>query len=214
MFTGIIEEIGIVENIQRGDRSMILTVQAKKVLEGTKIGDSISTNGICLTVTSLTDTSFSADIMPETFDRTSLEQLTIGMRVNLERALTLNKPLGGHMVQGHIDGIGLLKSIASLENSLLLKITAPPSLLKYIVEKGSIALEGTSLTVVTAGSEDFTVSLIPQTMKDTILLDRKIGEKINIETDIIGKYVERLLSFQEEKKEKITEEFLGKYGFL
>lgn len=214
MFTGIVEEIGRIIGIEKKSESMVLTIEGEKVLENTAIGDSIATNGICLTVTSLGENSFTADVMPETVYRTSLENLSSGTEVNLERALTLNKPLGGHMVQGHIDGTGTLSSTEKKGNSLLMTITAKPSLLKYIVEKGSIALDGTSLTVVAVTENDFTVSLIPQTLEDTILYKKKNGHRINIECDILGKYVEKLLSFQETKEERITEEFLGKYGFL
>lgn len=214
MFTGIVEEIGRIIGIEKKSESMVLTIEGEKVLENTAIGDSIATNGICLTVTSLGENSFTADVMPETVYRTSLENLSSGTEVNLERALTLNKPLGGHMVQGHIDGTGTLSSTEKKGNSLLMTITAKPSLPKYIVEKGSIALDGTSLTVVAVTENDFTVSLIPQTLEDTILYKKKNGDWINIECDILGKYVEKLLSFQETKEERITEEFLGKYGFL
>lgn len=216
MFTGIIEEIGRIAGIEKKADSMVLTIEGKKVLENTIVGDSISTNGICLTITSLGETYFTADIMPETLSRTSLEKITTGTEVNLERALTLNKPLGGHMVQGHIDGTGILSSLEKKGNSLLITLHAEPSLLKYIVEKGSVALDGTSLTVIEAKETSFTVSLIPQTMEDTILSKKKIGDRINIECDILGKYVEKLLSFQDTntKQERITEEFLEKYGFL
>lgn len=214
MFTGIVEEIGRIIGIEKKSESMVLTIEGEKVLENTAIGDSIATNGICLTVTSLGENSFTADVMPETVYRTSLENLSSGTEVNLERALTLNKPLGGHMVQGHIDGTGTLSSTEEKGNSLLMTIGAKPSLLKYIVEKGSVTLDGTSLTVVAVTENDFTVSLIPQTLEDTILYKKKNGDIINIECDILGKYVEKLLSFQETKEERITEEFLGKYGFL
>lgn len=216
MFTGIVEEIGRIAGIEKKADSMVLTIEGKKVLENTIVGDSISTNGICLTITSLGETYFTADIMPETLSRTSLEKITTGTEVNLERALTLNKPLGGHMVQGHIDGTGILSSLEKKGNSLLITLHAEPSLLKYIVEKGSVALDGTSLTVIEAKETSFTVSLIPQTMEDTILSKKKIGDRINIECDILGKYVEKLLSFQDTntKQERITEEFLEKYGFL
>lgn len=214
MFTGIVEEIGRIICIEKKSESMVLTIEGEKVLENTAIGDSIATNGICLTVTSLGENSFTADVMPETVYRTSLENLSSGTEVNLERALTLNKPLGGHMVQGHIDGTGTLSSTEEKGNSLLMTIGAKPSLLKYIVEKGSVALDGTSLTVAAVSEKDFTVSLIPQTLEDTILYKKKNGDWINIECDILGKYVEKLLSFQETKEERITEEFLGKYGFL
>ncbi|MDO5649021.1 MAG: riboflavin synthase [Gallicola sp.] len=216
MFTGIIEEIGRIAGIEKKADSMVLTIEGKKVLENTIVGDSIATNGICLTVTFLGEKYFTADIMPETLFRTSLEKISAGTEVNLERALTLNKPLGGHMVQGHIDGMGILSSLEEKGNSLLMTLDAEPSLLKYIVEKGSVALDGTSLTVVEAKKTSFTVSLIPQTLEDTILYKKKIGDMINIECDILGKYVERLLSFPNTntKENRITEEFLEKYGFL
>lgn len=214
MFTGIVEEKGKIIKIQRNADSMILRIKGKKVLENTGIGDSICTNGICLTVTTIDDKSFSADVMPETVYRTSLENLELGMEVNLERALTLNKALGGHIVQGHIDGTGSLLSLEKKDNSLLMKIKAKPHLLKYIVEKGSVALDGTSLTVASVTDHDFTVSLIPQTLQDTVLGSKKSGDLINIECDILGKYVEKLLYYKEIKEERITEEFLSKYGFL
>lgn len=207
MFTGIVEEVGSIKNIGDGK----ITIAAKKVLEDVNLGDSIAVNGICLTVASFDETSFTADIMPETVRRTSLSVTKENSSVNLERALTLSSRLGGHIVSGHIDGVGEIVSLTIEKNALLMKIKADKSILKCIVEKGSIALDGISLTVVIVTANDFTVSLIPHTREITNLKEKKQGSLINIETDIIGKYVEKLLG--KSKETNITRDFLIENGF-
>ena len=193
MFTGIIEEIGTVVAMTRGARSFSLEVRAKKVLEDTKIGDSISTNGVCLTVTELSENSFKADVMPETVSRTALQELTAGSLVNLERALSLQTRLGGHIVTGHIDGTGRISQRRNDDNALWISIECAPSLLRHIVEKGSITIQGVSLTVARVDESSFAVSLIPHTQSVTTLHNLSIGSLVNLETDIIAKYVEKML---------------------
>ena len=190
MFTGIIEEIGTVVAMTRGARSFSLEVRAQKVLEDTRIGDSSSTNGVCLTVTELSDSSFKADVMPETVARTALQELTAGSLVNLERALSLQTRLGGHLVTGHIDGTGRISQRRNDDNALWLTIECAPSLLRHIVEKGSITIQGVSLTVARVDESSFAVSLIPHTQSVTTLPSLRIGSLANLETDIIARYVE------------------------
>ncbi len=189
MFTGIIEEVGKIRSIGGGT----IAIDAQRVLEDVHLGDSICVNGICLTVTSFDARHFTADVMPETVRRTSLAELKKGSPVNLERALTLASRLGGHIVSGHIDGTGTVLSCKEEGNGVLLQIAADASLLRYIAEKGSIAIDGISLTVAAVGDSDFTVSLIPHTLGETNLHTKKKGSRVNLETDILAKYVERLL---------------------
>lgn len=217
MFTGIVEEIGEIKGIKNGEKSSKLIVKADKVLDKTKIGDSICTNGVCLTVTDINGDSFEADVMAETLRRSNLGKLSIGSKVNLERALSLETRLGGHIVSGHIDGIGEVISLVKEDNATWVSIKASKELLKYIVFKGSIAIDGISLTVAYVDSEIFKVSIIPHTGDETILLKKKRGETVNLECDVIGKYVEKLLglaSKEESKKSSISEEFLRENGFL
>lgn len=214
MFTGIVEEVGQVKAIGNGT----LQIQAAKVLEDVKLGDSIAVNGICLTVTGFNSHSFQADVMPETIKRTSLGELKLGSPVNLERALTLSSRLGGHIVSGHIDGTGRIVSLKEDKNAILMKIQADGAILRYIVEKGSVALDGISLTVVQVGSRDFTVSLIPHTRQVTNLSVKGEGSLINIENDVVGKYVAKLLQPADESvdaatQSSITMDFLKENGF-
>ena len=193
-----------------------LTVGARKVLEDVRPGDSIAVNGICLTVTEFDRDRFHADVMPETLRRTSLQELKKGSPVNLERALTLSGRLGGHIVSGHIDGVGEILSLREEKNAILMKVTAAPKVLRYIVEKGSVALDGISLTVAAVTAGDFTVSLIPHTREITNLGHKRAGSPINIETDIIGKYVEKLMREECDAADTatgITREFLASNGF-
>jgi len=210
VFTGIIEEVGTVESLNAG----VLAVKAEKVLEDVRLGDSIAVNGVCLTVTSFTAQRFTADVMPETVRRTSFRELKKGSPVNLERALTLASRLGGHIVSGHIDGTGQVESFRPEGNAILLKVQAAPGLLRYIVEKGSVALDGISLTVAAVTARDFTVSLIPHTREATNLRAKRAGSPINIETDILGKYVEKLLQGEPTQPAGgLTREFLLQNGF-
>lgn len=212
MFTGIVEEVGKVKSISNG----VLQIEANKVLEDVHTGDSIAVNGICLTVTSFTAHSFQADVMPETIRRTSLNELKLGSPVNLERAMAVGSRFGGHIVSGHIDGTGRIVSLKEEKNALLMKIAADSSLLRYIVEKGSVALDGISLTVAAVTDRDFTVSLIPHTRQVTNLSAKGEGSIINIENDVVGKYVEKLLKpaeAEDKSSGSVTMELLLSNGF-
>lgn len=215
MFTGIVEEIGHVSRIQRGHHSIVLEVSADRVLENTRIGDSIAVNGICLTVTSLGDGCFTVDVMPETISRSSLSQITCGSPVNLERAMPADGRFGGHIVSGHIDSTGKIKSIRKDDNAVWFRIQTVPEIMRYIVEKGSITVDGISLTVASVQEDSFSVSIIPHTISQTILSERKTGDLVNLETDMIGKYVEKFLSASAEQSSGsiITREYLVQYGF-
>ncbi len=215
MFTGIIEEIGTVGSILKGKHSARIEIYAKTVLGDLKIGDSIAVNGVCLTAVSLSSHSFTADVMHETLNRSSLSFLHQGSCVNLERAMAANGRFGGHIVTGHVDGIGKIIHIQQDDIAVQYKISAEDAIMKYIVEKGSIAIDGISLTVASLFSSCFTVSIIPHTSSMTILKERQVGDIVNLENDIIGKYVERLQNplTSTEKKSNITQEFLSKYGF-
>lgn len=193
MFTGIIEEIGSVKRVSVGGKSGSIEIAAKKVLEGTKIGDSIAVNGVCLTVTSLGSSSFTADVMAETLRRSSLGSLSVGNGVNLERAMAADGRFGGHLVSGHIDGTGTISKMQKEENAVWVHIQANSEILNLIVEKGSIAIDGISLTVAGVSDSEFSVSVIPHTAKETTLLSKKAGDTVNLENDIIGKYVQKLL---------------------
>lgn len=194
MFTGIIEEVGRVRSLRRGAKSFTLEVEATKVMEGTQVGDSIATNGVCLTVTSLTGRGFTADVMPETVSRTALGELVAGSPVNLERALQLQTRLGGHIVSGHIDGTGRIANRRQDDTALWLTVECDSKMLRYVIEKGSVTLQGISLTVARVDERSFAVSLIPHTQAATTLHEAKVGDLVNIENDIIAKYVEKLFS--------------------
>ncbi len=215
MFTGIVEETGSVVRVQKGAHSAVLTVQARKVLEGTRIGDSIAVNGICLTVTAMSPDTFTADVMHETLDRTGLSGLGPGSPVNLERAMPADGRFGGHIVSGHIDGVGRITDVRRDDTAVWYTVEAAPELLRLVVEKGSIALDGISLTVAATGRNTFSVSIIPHTAAQTVLGRRKAGDLVNLETDIIGKYVEKLMGREPELKTQsaITREFLTRHGF-
>ncbi|MCR5481963.1 MAG: riboflavin synthase [Clostridia bacterium] len=239
MFTGIVEETGKIENIRRNGNSAVLAIRAGKVLEGTKEGDSIAVNGICLTVTSLGSGIFTADVMPETIMRSSLKDAGPGTRVNLERAMAAGGRFGGHIVTGHVDGTGIVSGLKRDGNAIRYRIAASPKLLKYVIEKGSVTIDGISLTVTDVDDESLEVSVIPHTASNTVLSDRKPGSCVNLETDIIGKYLEKLMlsaagdgakttdtslkpDFEEaanpkadrqRKNNVITKEFLMKYDF-
>lgn len=211
MFTGIIEEVGTVISLKRGAKSFTLKVKAEKVLEGTLVGDSIATNGVCLTVTELGEGCFSADVMPETVERTSLSSLGAGSKVNLERALTLSTRLGGHLVAGHVDSTGRVTELRSDDTALWITIAAPESVMRYVVEKGSIAIDGVSLTVARLSQSGFSVSLIPHTQGVTTLHNLKVGSKVNLESDMIVKYVEKLMG--KSPSSGLTLDFLRENGF-
>ncbi len=217
MFTGLVEELGKVKTIEKGAKSVRITIAAKKVLEDVKLGDSIAVNGTCLTAVDFDSTYFTADVMPETVNKTVLAHLRPGDPVNLERTLRLGDRFGGHMVSGHVDSIG--KIIAKDQNdiAIIVKISVTPETSRYIIKKGSIAIDGISLTVVEATDTWFSVSLIPHTAKMTTLGYKRVGDSVNLETDIIGKYVEKLLMPKSSEpipqKSGITMDFLAQHGF-
>lgn len=216
MFTGIIEEQGTIVGVRPGRVSSVLIIKAPKVLEGTNIGDSIATNGVCLTVTKINGDSYEADVMAETLRRSNLGELRTGDKVNLERALTLSSRLGGHIVSGHIDGTGTIREMKREDNAVWVSIAAPDNILRYIIEKGSVAIDGISLTVAYVDGEVFKVSVIPHTGAETGLLDKTPGDTVNLENDLIGKYVEKLICPQETKTQTsgINMGFLADNGFL
>ena len=216
MFTGIIEEVGVIKNIKMGAKSAVITIQANTVMEDIHLGDSIAMNGVCLTVTSFDKNSYSVDVIHETLRRTNLGALKGGSRVNLERAMAADGRFGGHIVAGHVDGTGVITSMKQDDNAVWIDIETDASVLKYIVEKGSITIDGISLTVAQVDSRSFAVSVIPHTGMHTTLLEKKPGDSVNLETDMIGKYVEKLLGYQEQEqkpKSNITMEFLMENGF-
>ncbi len=217
MFTGLVEELGKVKAIARGVKSVRLTVAAKKVLQDVKLGDSIAVNGTCLTVVEYDANYFTADVMPETVDSTALAGLQIGSKVNLERTLSIGDRFGGHIVSGHIDGIGIIRAKDNNDNAVIVKIEAGSEVMRYIVKKGSIAIDGISLTIVDYGQDWFTVSLIPHSASATTLGFKKTGDVVNLEADVIGKYVEKLLNLdsaqQQSKTSAINMNFLEKNGF-
>ncbi len=215
MFTGLIEEIGVVKSIVKGSESAQITIDCKKVLEAVKEGDSISTNGVCLTVTKFNNHSFTVDVMPETMRSSNLGNLLSGSIVNLERALKLSDRLGGHIVSGHIDGVGTIKEFQEEDNATWITIKASKNILKYVIHKGSIAIDGTSLTIACVSDEEFKISIIPLTKTETNLLTKRVGDQVNIECDIIGKYVERLNAIKiNGTDEKIIDmNFLSEHGF-
>ena len=216
MFTGIIEEVGTIRSIKKGAKSAIITVEAHKIMEDIHLGDSICTNGVCLTVTSFDQNTYSVDVMHETLRRTNLGDLRSGSRVNLERAMAADGRFGGHIVAGHIDGIGRIISMTRDDNAIWIVVATEKDILKYIVNKGSITIDGISLTVADVDSSTFSVSVIPHTGDNTTLLSKKPGDTVNLETDMIGKYVEKLLHFQAEEEKPgsgITLEFLAEHGF-
>ena len=216
MFTGIIEETGAVRHVSLHGNSGSIQIGAELVLKGTKPGDSIAVNGVCLTVTTMDSKSFTADVMAETLRRSNLGNLKGGDRVNLERAMPAEGRFGGHIVSGHIDGTGTIAAMENEGNATWVYIRTSSDILALIVEKGSIAIDGISLTVAKVGMADFAVSIIPHTSSHTALLKKRTGDVVNLENDIVGKYVERLLGRKapaEQHKSRITEEFLRENGF-
>lgn len=217
MFTGIIEEVGFIKGIVRGNLSIKISINCLKILKDVKIGDSIAVNGVCLTVTNMGDNWFSADAMPETMRKTGLDKLNVSSRVNLERALRLSDRLGGHIVTGHIDGIGIITDRAEEDNSIWLTVEATEDIMKYVVMKGSITLDGVSLTVAYTDEKYFKVSLIPITAETTTLGLKKERDYINIECDILGKYIEKILNINNKEiipKKDISLDFLKDNGFM
>jgi riboflavin synthase len=218
MFTGIIEEIGVVANIQRTGESFVLAIEAKKILNDVHLGDSIAVNGVCLTVTSFTGKLFTVDVMPETVKASSLNMVKRGSRVNLERAMAAGGRFGGHFVSGHIDGTGIIKSKQSFENAVYYEIEAEQAILKYVILRGSITIDGTSLTVFAVTENSFTLSIIPHTLSETILGLKGSGDIVNLECDMIGKYVGHFINnlssdTAQKRKTGITAQFLADNGF-
>ncbi len=212
------EEIGTILSVKKGVKSSALTISGDLIFEDMHIGDSIAVNGVCLTVTNKTKESFTADVMAETLRRSSLGSLKAGSKVNLERAMAANGRFGGHIVSGHIDGTGEIESFVREDNAVWVTVKTPVKLLKYIIEKGSIAIDGVSLTVAYVDNRCFKVSLIPHTAANTILLSKKAGDIVNLENDIVGKYIEKLMHFDEQVEEDakttgISMDFLAKNGF-
>lgn len=214
MFTGIIEEIGSVKHIQPGAQSMTLTIAASVVLTDVSIGDSIAVNGVCLTVKSFTKNQFAADVMPETVTSTSLRQLTSGSLVNLERALAANGRLGGHFVTGHVDGVATIRDKRTVDNALYIRLSLPEGYGQYLVHKGSISLDGTSLTIFEVKDPDITISLIPHSQEMTVIAKKKIGETVNFECDMLAKYVENMLQKRQDNGQTLSKDFLQQHGFM
>ncbi|MBO6115130.1 MAG: riboflavin synthase [Lachnospiraceae bacterium] len=195
MFTGIVEETGEIKSIVHGSKSAVLTIKGSVVTKDSKVGDSIAVNGVCLTATTITGDIFTADVMAETMRRSSLGELKQGSKVNLERAMLCNGRFGGHIVSGHIDGTGTIRNMEKEDNAVWVTIAASSDILKFIVEKGSIAIDGISLTVAYVDEEVFKVSIIPHTANETTLLTKNKGDKVNLENDIVGKYIEKLMKY-------------------
>lgn len=219
MFTGLIEEIGTVRNIKKGNISSQITIRAHKVLKDIKQGDSICTNGACLTVVNHSTSEFTVDVMAETMRSTNLFELSEGMKVNLERALKVGDRIGGHIVSGHIDGTGTVLRMEKEENAVLITFTTTKEIMKYIINKGSVSIDGVSLTTSHVDNNSFKVSIIPHTSAKTTILNKKAGDKVNIENDITGKYIERFISLKEknnnkeQSNKKIDMNFLNEHGF-
>ena len=216
MFTGIIEEKGIINRITRGSKSEILEIGASEIMSDINLGDSIAVNGVCLTVTEILGNGFKADVMAETMRRSSLDSLKPGSHVNLERAVKADSRFGGHIVSGHIDGTGIIKKTVKEDNAMWYTIQADKDILKYIVIKGSIAIDGISLTVAGVTNDSFSVSIIPHTLKSTILAEKKPGDKVNLENDIIGKYIYKFLNKDENSSSETGdfENMLMENGFM
>jgi len=217
MFTGIIEEIGVLEGFSIGNGFGLMEIKCDMVLEDSKIGDSIATNGVCLTIKEKKINSFIAEVMGETLSKSNLGGLKVGDKLNLERALRLSDRLGGHIVSGHIDGVGKIVSIEEENDGTWFTIAAPKDVLKYIIYKGSIGIDGISLTVADVNEDVFKVSVIPHTLDNTILVNKKVNSKVNLECDLVGKYIEKLFGIKDEKevaeKKDISMEFLRNNGF-
>ncbi|PZE21994.1 riboflavin synthase [Paenibacillus xerothermodurans] len=220
MFTGIIEEVGVMRRITKQGQAMVLTIAAKRILEDVHLGDSISVNGVCLTVTQYDGSSFTVDVMPETYRKTTLRTLRIGEHVNLERAMAAGGRFGGHIVQGHVDSVATITGRAPEDNAVVFHIEPHDSaILKYMIPHGSITVDGISLTLVAVSDSGFTVSIIPHTLAQTVLQHKQPGDTVNLEADVLGKYIERLLTYPDgrdssRKSSGLTEAFLADNGFI
>lgn len=217
MFTGIVEEIGTIKKVEKGAKSSKLTIEGAKIFDDLKLGDSVAVNGVCLTVTEYTKNTFTADVMNETLSRSNLGDLKNGSRVDLERAMAADGRFGGHIVSGHIDGTGRIVKTEKDDIAVWYTIAANKKIMKYIIEKGSVTIDGISLTVAKVTDTDFSVSIIPHTAKETVLGFKKAGDTVNLENDVVGKYIEHFLTFDDksvpEKNTGITKDFLLKAGF-
>ncbi|MBN1412626.1 MAG: riboflavin synthase [Spirochaetales bacterium] len=216
MFTGIIEEIGSVNEIKRTVKGARLSVQCKIILDDTQVGDSIAVNGVCVTVTEKKETCFSADLSRETMEKSTFSKLTRSDSVNLERALTLSSRLGGHLVLGHVDCTGTIAGLQQEQDSVVISFRIDPFYMKYIAYKGSVAIDGVSLTIADCEDARFSVAVIPHTLEQTVLKKKRIGDQVNVECDVLSKYVERLINFQEDKNRpssRLTLESLKEMGF-
>lgn len=222
MFTGLVEEIGVLRGVTSGGEMMVLNIGASVIMDDLKIGDSISVNGVCLTATSLGNHSFTVDVMPQTFRNSNLKELRTGSKMNLERAMAAGGRFGGHIVQGHVDGTGEIRSLKRDQNAVVFEIVPDrSSLFKYIIPKGSITIDGISLTVVNTSASAFTVSIIPHTLGETVLNHKRSGDSVNIECDVLGKYVDHLLHYrsgtgaqEEDNTSRISHDFLAANGFV
>jgi riboflavin synthase len=222
MFTGIIEEVGTVSGVERREDAYVIMISAAKVLEDAQVGDSIAVNGTCLTVTTMGSGRFSADVMPETLKATALQQIQPGTKVNLERAMPANGRFGGHIVSGHVDGVGTVSNLRKVANAVYYDINTPRHLLRYMIPKGSIAVDGISLTIVDVTEKHFSISVIPHTLQHTNLQTVKPGHLVNLETDMLAKYVERLVagaddknaSEQQKDTPRLTRETLSAHGYV
>lgn len=214
MFTGIIEDIGSVETVQSGVNSAELRINSKVIPQDLKTGDSVSINGVCLTVTAYDTRGFSVEAVPETMSRSNLGNLHAGSPVNLERALRVGDRMGGHMMSGHVDSKGIIQAVDQEENAVWYTITLANDFIRYLIPKGSVGIDGISLTVVEVSEDSFTVSVIPHTLRETTLAYRKKGDEVNIECDMTAKYIERFLAFREEPKKDITMDYLKENGYL
>ncbi|MFC0472984.1 riboflavin synthase [Halalkalibacter kiskunsagensis] len=217
MFTGIIEEIGQIQEMRSSSESMVMKIGATRILSDVNLGDSISVNGVCLTVTSFSSAHFTVDVMPETVRATSLQSLGRGSSVNLERAMSAKGRFGGHFVSGHVDGTGTILAKTPEQNAVYYRIGVNSELRHYMIEKGSVAVDGTSLTIFAVDEESFTISIIPHTIEETIIGTKGVGDIVNIECDMVGKYIEQFISrrFESTKKptSSLTESFLSEYGY-
>lgn len=220
MFTGLVEEIGEMRRISRKGEAMVLAIKAGRVMDDLKLGDSVAVNGVCLTATSIENGMFTVDVMPETYRSTNLKELQTGSKVNLERAMAAGGRFGGHIVQGHVDGTGIIRSVRRDQNASVYEIApAQSGIFKYIIPKGSVTLDGISLTVVDTSSASFTVSIIPHTLAETVLAFKGAGDTVNIENDILGKYVDHLLHYGKQDNGSgagdsgISKQYLAEHGF-
>ncbi|MGM0921714.1 MAG: riboflavin synthase [Bacillota bacterium] len=213
MFTGIIEEIGTITNMQGTDAAIEMTIHAEKITEDVNLGDSISVNGVCLTVTAFTSKSFTVDVMPETVKATSLNSLKPGSSVNLERAMSANGRFGGHFVTGHVDGTGTIIRKKPSANAVYYEIKVSKEMTSSLVMKGSIAIDGISLTIFGLEDEKVTVSIIPHTLSETVLGGKKTGDTVNIECDMLGKYVQKFVMQSNPASSSLTTDFLKENGF-